>query len=540
MQPHPALYVGVWLLLPAVHALSLPAAAAQAPADDTPPARALAGPGAGVTRAELAAAYLRFERACAAHPFPAGRAKEVNRAFDTASMAFFGGNFGSAVGTLNETIGRLESGGADNRSVPRRFAESLKVRIEPALLVAGSGVPVRLSATSMYRLRPDELGEPRVGQLGLKIRLRSADPTALRDPAAELEVRFDLATRDLVGPDAASEPAWSSLPPGRYELVVEDASGPLARGSAWTVAPGPFAPIRDGIIARLSRCRTSGGELNRAIDACNSRLRLLTEDPSPLRSSEFLINPLEHAKAVTEEALAIESKRDPYRRRGGDWWVGVTIPGREIPCRIYAPPALANDGAPSAPLIIALHGAGGDESMFMEGYGAGAIKRLADEHGFIVATPSTTVLQANPKHLDAVIDAVKHWYSIDPSRIYVLGHSMGGSAAGSMATLRGGTLAAVVCMAASPFRNVEARTAPIMIYCGELDPLFPPSRLRGAVENAQKERRAVDMRIVKDYGHTLLVADQLGEAVRWLLAQKFDPREDGADDAPMMMDPDKK
>ena len=41
----------------------------------------------------------------------------------------------------------------------------------------------------------------------------------------------------------------------------------------------------------------------------------------------------------------------------------------KVPFRVFAPPT-SDDGA-KRPLIIALHGAGGDENMFMDAYGAG-------------------------------------------------------------------------------------------------------------------------------------------------------------------------
>lgn len=46
------------------------------------------------------------------------------------------------------------------------------------------------------------------------------------------------------------------------------------------------------------------------------------------------------------------------------------------------------------PLLVVLHGAGGDENMFPEAYGAGIIKRIAEKHGLLVASPRRTASAA--------------------------------------------------------------------------------------------------------------------------------------------------
>ncbi|GJM24420.1 MAG: hypothetical protein DHS20C16_08350 [Phycisphaerae bacterium] len=101
----------------------------------------------------------------------------------------------------------------------------------------------------------------------------------------------------------------------------------------------------------------------------------------------------------------------------------------------------------SYPLVIALHGQGGNGRQFIR-----AVNALLGEQAeaFIIAAPTeyggmwlgaSADESAEPI---ALIDALKHRYAIDTDRIYVLGYSLGGHASFLMATLYKDQLAAAV------------------------------------------------------------------------------------------------
>ena len=99
----------------------------------------------------------------------------------------------------------------------------------------------------------------------------------------------------------------------------------------------------------------------------------------------------------------------------------------QVPLRVYVPEQ-AKAGEPM-PLVIVLHGAGADENAWFEAMGAGEIKRLADKHGFIVVSPNTYWVMPNPNGLKGIVETMSVEYAIDPSRVYVIGHSLGSMAA---------------------------------------------------------------------------------------------------------------
>lgn len=139
--------------------------------------------------------------------------------------------------------------------------------------------------------------------------------------------------------------------------------------------------------------------------------------------------------------------------------------GAEIPYRIYVPTTW--DGRSALPILLFLHGAGANESTYLDMAG-GLLKQLAEEHGYIVVSPlGFTPLGAygNPLRLPAVfgesataaaqraavtperqreldlselevitvLEIVTEEYGGDRSRTFLAGHSMGSGGAWHLA-----------------------------------------------------------------------------------------------------------
>ena len=61
---------------------------------------------------------------------------------------------------------------------------------------------------------------------------------------------------------------------------------------------------------------------------------------------------------------------------------------------------------------------------------------------------------------------------------------------------------------------------PTLVIAGELDPLMRADQVEAAVMKAKKDGLAVEWRMIKGRGHTLVVGEQLESAVDWLLRHK--------------------
>ena len=92
-----------------------------------------------------------------------------------------------------------------------------------------------------------------------------------------------------------------------------------------------------------------------------------------------------------------------------------------------------------SPLVIALHGMGGDENSMFDSYG-GVLKREAERVGFVVACPkgrdSASMYRGSAEQdVMDVLAEVRRDYKIDPNRIYLMGHSMGAYGTWSVAPI---------------------------------------------------------------------------------------------------------
>jgi predicted esterase len=272
--------------------------------------------------------------------------------------------------------------------------------------------------------------------------------------------------------------------------------------------------LREANAARLSSIKAGSPGIEKQLASCRARNQLLTDHPSVVNSAQFLADMNQVSEEVGEEIDAIAAGQNPYHRRTGDTWRVLANGKREIPLRVYAPKA-ASEEKP-LPLLVVLHGMGGDENMFFEAYGAGIVKKIAEEHDLLVASPLTYTFGSDIRTLQALVDDLAADYAIDRSRVYVLGHSMGAGATASLARGHADTIAAACCIAGGSL-SPASNTPPVLVVIPELDGVVPPARVRTSAQRAASAGLPVEVREMPGLGHTLAVGIALPEAVNWLL-----------------------
>jgi phospholipase/carboxylesterase len=185
--------------------------------------------------------------------------------------------------------------------------------------------------------------------------------------------------------------------------------------------------------------------------------------------------------------------------------------GTSTPYLLHVPVGVAPSGG--WPIVVAVHGAGGDERMFFGGYGAGIIRGLADSLGLAVVTPRA------PLATEAITSLVEHVASfapVDPARVGLLGHSMGAAVVGRAALQQPARFRGVVCIAGSCGGGSAGAAPPALLIAGGLDPLFRADMLAGQAETLRQGGRSVEFRVLEDEGHTLIVGAALPAAMEWL------------------------
>lgn len=141
--------------------------------------------------------------------------------------------------------------------------------------------------------------------------------------------------------------------------------------------------------------------------------------------------PVQRLLSEAESLLASEDLASWLKGRSGEHWLAVRgerdgQPKGRAHLRVFSPP-LANDTEPR-PCVLALHGVGGSENMFFDGYGAGKIVELCRERGWVLIAPRTGFAGIGLP-LERLWDVLADPLQIDRERIFVIGHSMGASAA---------------------------------------------------------------------------------------------------------------
>jgi predicted esterase len=456
-------------------------------------------PAPTITRADLAVAYIRLERAYLDRRPQGPERLHAHREMDRAAYEFFTAKHSEAIRRMNELVNSLIE-----PSDLARFTQSLKVRISPPI--------AHLHRPSIFSVRFWPLYEipiPRPLDLRLVVRREDEQGTVVYEQAVRFAEDAPFPAISTRQPDAS---------PGTYRVSLIGPAGEEIDIGSWFVVERSLDVQRVANERRLLEVDSRQFNIFQALVACRSRNAVLTDRPSENESAQFLINPVVHQQEVEEEVRTLLKGKDPYVGRTGDYWRAIPSGLMHIPSRVYAPEAGVKAGQPM-PLVIVLHGAGADENAFMDATAAGQIKQLADQHGFLVVSPSTYWVMPNPQALEGIVNSMSANYSVDRSRVYVLGHSLGAMAAAGLAARHPDNLAGAVLIAGGRFAR-GGRVCPTLVLAAELDPIFPPHQLQGPAEQARADGLPVEFELMRDTGHVLIVGDVLPKAVEWLLAQR--------------------
>lgn len=460
---------------------------------------------AAVTRADLASAYLRFERIYRSLPDRAQRVRQANQGFDRATASFFGGSMNGAIRAVQTAADALLYPGG----VPaeQALASSLRVTVEPSVYVRTMARTPRLLIEQWYGLDEPASARIRIGLL----------PIDAHAPLA-VEVDVHASPGTPVKMHVPIDGTWVSRASGAYLVSVgvgeQSDPGPLF----FCVLNEPPAALREALRPRIEALQPGPDLSLSALATLRGKLSLLADAFNPLESASFMIPMSTLADTLAAEVALAEGKRHPFAERAGQTWRLLDHEGRLVPYVTHRPV-----GRPGPlPVLVAFHGMGGDEFMFQAGYGDGELRRLADARGFLAVSPRTEPFLNNPGLFDALLAELARDYDIDRTRVYVIGHSMGAGAAGGLARSRPDVIAAAACIAGGGLFAGD-RSAPTLVIAGQFDPIVPAARLKVGADRAVEAGAPVTYREAAGQGHTLIVGDTLAEVVDWLWTHTLKP-----------------
>jgi predicted peptidase len=181
------------------------------------------------------------------------------------------------------------------------------------------------------------------------------------------------------------------------------------------------------------------------------------------------------------------------------------------------------------PLILYLHGKSlrGNDLEMLKSYGLAASLEKDLAIPFVVVSPQCPddrYWMTEDERLSQLVDHAVSTYSIDPERIYVTGHSMGGRGTWLLAFKHPEKFAAIVPMSDAPPDNVWARQVakvPAWVFHGTKDDFEPFERTREFVEALKKLGAEVKFTALPERDHFILDTYENREIYDWLLQHKL-------------------
>ena len=361
------------------------------------------------------------------------------------------------------------------------FARSLHLALGERLVPIGGSVPFELRHSwPVEGTRPD----------GLELELSIA-ATNLRLPVDGLPRGGNLPLTDT--------------PAGDHELRWR-----LLRGDVELCARTALVSVvaeRDTRLAKLRAAADAAGDDldGRSLHALARMLPAMTRG----RAEETLLpgaRLLEDAEALAR-ALA-DGERHHGPDRPGDHWLRIPTADRTFAVRLFVPPT----GDTPRPLVLALHGAGGSENLFFDGYGDGEAVRQCADRGFYLCAPRQGL---GVPDLPALVDALAARWPIDRERVFLIGHSMGAAMAVANAAAAPHRFAGVAALGGGgdPGDAEAVRTLPFFVGVGSRD--FLAGSARNLRDRLQALTTPLEWREYAGVEHLAIVQIALPDVFTW-------------------------
>jgi predicted esterase len=234
--------------------------------------------------------------------------------------------------------------------------------------------------------------------------------------------------------------------------------------------------------------------------------------------------------AVIVDQLA--KGENPLKSKRGDfrWAYRSTVDQELQPYRVYVPQNY--DPVKAWPLVVALHGMGGDENSLFDGYSNGRIKQEAEARGYLIVCPkgrgSASMYRGDAERdVIDVLAEMKKDYSIDPDRTYLMGHSMGAYGTWSVAMAFPSVFGALAPISGGgqPAGMAKIAHIPQFVVHGDADPTVSVDESRRMVKAARDLGVEVQYLEVPGGDHSSVVVPNFKPIFDWFDAHRRKPHQ---------------
>ena len=344
----------------------------------------------GAVRHELGVHLRAFESTLQEVKDPKFRDRAIPGLKDI-TFLYFSAQFGKAAKLLDEARQNLRSGKPMDEA--SAWAESLMIQITPTLIEAGRG-------TLSVRIDPFYKAGTMPGEATLT--LENLEPKRLSTP-----IKIESLPLEAKVPYALSK--------GRQFLLARVCAKDkvLAERLIPVVAVEKLKPRLDALAKHIEATKDKK-------DLAHLTMAHLHSILADQAKGEILETDYPSDKLLDQaEAIAQDPNWPGKNLAAGEWWLALPEkPGARI-VRVFVPKTQPGQ---KVPLLLALHGAGGSENMFFDGYGSGETQKKCDARGWAMVSPRMGLG-------DTTLDQLAALLPIDDKKVFIMGHSMGSAMA---------------------------------------------------------------------------------------------------------------
>jgi predicted esterase len=454
--------------------------------------------------------------------------KEVERLGELAKQANAAGRFGEALKHMYHGIALMRG---QAWTPQRAFAAAITLKVDHAMLEPGEPFTVRI--VQIYALDEALAGKLNgtVALLPMKGDERLKEWNTIDGVAADF-TRQPLEAK-IVAPEVEA---------GNYRLTLR-----LQAAGGEPIVKTITVHVERGLATQVTALKQRAAKLESDFTT-KPRAALLAALPSVryrlslydlASAGEINFERLDFQGELKESTLMLDTLaagKDPFAGRKGDFRKAYLSKADNSyqPYRVFVPSSY--DGTRAFPLVIALHGMGADENSYFEHYANGLFKEEAERHGYIVACPkgrgpaSMYMGDAERDVMDVMAEMMRA-YRVDPDRVYLTGHSMGGFGTLSIAMNHPELFAAIAPVAGgvmSPMGLTKIARVPQLLIHGDADRTVPVERSRLIVAAGKKLGAEIKYVEVPGGDHGSVVAPHFKDVFDWFDAHKRKPTEAAA------------
>ncbi|MEK7830949.1 MAG: prolyl oligopeptidase family serine peptidase, partial [Acidobacteriota bacterium] len=409
------------------------------------------------------------------------------------------------------------------------LTEGTQVKLENSIFDPGDVVKITLNQIFT-------LDEPVDGKLKGALSI-AVTKNGKQETLRELKQLADVSA-DFTKP-LSIEAAIPDLPDGNYEIVVK-----LSPKSEELLYKSNSIRIARGVSADAGALKLRAMMFRADLEKRKSPLLTALAAAEYKATMIDLVNAGQMSvirtdlKAAIADANAlldqITKGENPLTAKRGDihWAYQSVVDQSFQPYRFFVPSNY--DAKKKWPLVVALHGMGGDENSFFASYNNGEMKRIAEARGYLIVcpkgrAPASMYMGSAETDVIDVLKAMKRDYSIDDDRVYLMGHSMGGYGSWSVAVNHPDLFAAIgpIAGGGQPLVMMNLKKiahVPWIAIHGDKDPTVSVEESRKMVKAGKELGIEIKYIEVPGGNHTDIAVPGFKDIFDWFDAHKRQPK----------------